>query len=158
MYFVTDPDVIIESVSEEQGLTWKVGDPCRALYSLDGLEYEGTIEDIAMSEDDNVYMTVHLLGYEERETVWRTDLIKSQGQAARVAQLAAVSAAENALESANDGHVQDESQTRSVKTIATAFVEQPKFYTTGVPQVKTITNFFAVMTYSGDLKSDMSGF
>ena len=135
-----------------------MGDPCRALYSLDGLEYEGTIEDIAKSEDDNVYMTVHLLGYEERETVWRTDLIKSQGQAARVAQLAAVSAAENALESANDGHVQDESQTRSVKTIATAFVEQPKFYPTGVPQVKTITNFFAVMTYSGDLKSDMSGF
>ena len=85
-------------------------------------------------------MTVHLLGYEERETVWRTDLIKSQGQAARVAQLAAVSAAENALESAQ---VQDESQTKcgkdnASKTEEPTIVEQSKVINMGGIWVKNV--------------------
>jgi hypothetical protein len=82
----------VESITLAQGTTWKIGDPCRALYSVDGLEYEGTIEDIAKSENDSVYMTVHLLGYEERETVWLSDLLPSQGQLARDSQIIAVAA------------------------------------------------------------------
>jgi hypothetical protein len=93
------PDIIIEeatvvndaTVVKDQ--TWKVGDHCRALYSGDGLEYEATILEMILTEDNNTYVKVDIIGYGTVETVWLTDLIQSQGKIARDQQLAAVLAA-----------------------------------------------------------------
>ena len=86
------PDVIIEEATIVGNQTWKVGDPCRAYYTGDGLEYEATILEMKMTEDGNSFVKVDILGYETVETVWLSDLIPSQGQAARDQQVAAVMA------------------------------------------------------------------
>ena len=46
---------------------WKVGDPCRAIYTDDLKEYEVTVESIEASEDGTKYANVVFLGYGNKQ-------------------------------------------------------------------------------------------
>ena len=59
---------------------------CRAIFSEDGLEYEGELKEINVS-DGHQYAIVEFLGYGNRETVWTDQLMESAGAKARKAQI-----------------------------------------------------------------------
>ena len=59
---------------------------CRAIFSEDGLEYEGELKEINVS-DGHQYAIVEFLGYGNQETVWTDQLMESAGAKARKAQI-----------------------------------------------------------------------
>jgi hypothetical protein len=45
---------------------WKEGDPCRVIYTVDGLEYEAVIDSIVTAEGDTeAYAIVHYKDFPE---------------------------------------------------------------------------------------------
>ena len=66
---------------------WAVGDPCRAVFQEDGVEYEGTIRSIDTDGEGNRYANILYIGFENEETQWLDELKPSQGEAARDAQV-----------------------------------------------------------------------
>ena len=46
---------------------WKVGDPCRAVYTEDSQEYEVTIESIEAAEGGNKFANVVFVGYGNKQ-------------------------------------------------------------------------------------------
>merc|ERR1719383_792239 len=68
--------------------SWKVGDFCRAVYSEDGVEYEGKVTSSGESEGHQ-YFVVQFLGYGNEESVWLDGMLPSKGPEERKAQLAA---------------------------------------------------------------------
>merc|ERR1712018_221816 len=67
---------------------WKVDMPCRAVFSEDGLEYEGEIIAID-SQDGAQYAIVRFCGYGNEEAIWLENLIPSAGEEIRKAQIQA---------------------------------------------------------------------
>jgi len=72
--------------TEQKAIDWKVGMFCRAIFSEDGLEYEGELKEINVS-DGHQYAIVEFLGYGNQETVWTDQLMESAGAKARKAQI-----------------------------------------------------------------------
>jgi len=67
-----------QSVGEKKKKrNWNVGDMCRAVYSEDGIEYEGTV---VFSNKANKSVTVRFFGYNNEEEVKERDLMESLGQ------------------------------------------------------------------------------
>ena len=50
---------------------WKVGDPCRAVYTEDSQEYEVTIESIEAAEGGNKFANVVFVGYGNKQASWK---------------------------------------------------------------------------------------
>lgn len=75
----------------DAGAKWKVGDECRAVFEVDNLEYEGTIEELAAAEDRQ-YAIVKFIGYGDVQSVWAENILASKGKEARDAQMAAAAA------------------------------------------------------------------
>ncbi|XP_014249150.1 survival motor neuron protein isoform X2 [Cimex lectularius] len=69
-----------DSSSAENERFWKVGMPCRAVYSVDGKEYEATVEELNY---ENGTCTVVYVGYENVEEVDIHSLKMSSGEKAR---------------------------------------------------------------------------
>lgn len=80
---------------------WKVGDPCRAVFAQDGLEYEGDIQEISPDDAGNSYAVVVFCGYGDIQSVWLTELMASHGEDARKRQISC--SQEEELEIAVDG-------------------------------------------------------
>ena len=59
---------------------------CRAIFSEDGLEYEGEIKEMNFA-DEHKYAIVEFLGYGNQEPVWTDQLMDSAGAKARKAQI-----------------------------------------------------------------------
>lgn len=106
----------------DAGVKWKVGDDCRALFEVDNLEYEGTIEELAASEDRQ-YAVIKFIGYGDVQSVWAENILASKGKEARDAQIAA--AAADLGETAVEQPVEQPQPmpTEQAQTMAT---EQPK--------------------------------
>jgi len=66
-----------QSGSEKQRRDWKVGDTCRAVFSEDGVEYEGSI---VFCNKANRSVTVRFFGYNNEEEVKERDLMDSLGK------------------------------------------------------------------------------
>ena len=66
---------------------WAVGDPCRAVFQEDGVEYEGTIRSIDTDGEGNRYANILYIGFDNEETQWLDELKPSKGEAARDAQI-----------------------------------------------------------------------
>jgi len=60
-----------------KGREWKIGDSCRAVFSEDGLEYEGTV---VFCNKSTRSVTVRFFGYNNEESVKEKDLMESLGQ------------------------------------------------------------------------------
>ena len=71
---------------EQKAVDWKIGMFCRAIFSEDGLEYEGEIKEMNFS-DEHQYAMVEFLGYGNQEPVWTDQLMDSAGAKARKAQI-----------------------------------------------------------------------
>jgi len=67
-------------------IDWKVGMFCRAIFSEDGLEYEGELKEMNFA-DEHKYAIVEFLGYGNQEPVWTDQLMDSAGAKARKAQI-----------------------------------------------------------------------
>ena len=76
----TEPEVNGEVDKSEFGQAFKVGDFARAIYAVDGQEYEVRVDDINTGESQ---ASVVFLGYGNCENVWLQDLKPSQGAKAR---------------------------------------------------------------------------
>ena len=63
---------------------WKVGDNCRAVFSEDGVEYEGSV---VFCNRANKSVTVRFFGYNNEEEVREVELMESLGQAEVEAQV-----------------------------------------------------------------------
>ena len=63
---------------------WKVGDTVRAVYSEDGLQYEGSV---VFCNRANRSVTVRFFGYNNEEEVKESELMESLGQAEIEAQV-----------------------------------------------------------------------
>ncbi|XP_059094712.1 uncharacterized protein LOC131889588 [Tigriopus californicus] len=59
--------------------SWQVGDKCRAVFSEDDVEYEGTIMTLHETDAGEAYGLIRFVGYENEETQWLVDLLPSQG-------------------------------------------------------------------------------
>ena len=70
----------------QKAVDWKVGMFCRAIFSEDGLEYEGEIKEMEFS-DEHQYAIVEFLGYGNQEPVWTDQLMESAGAKTRKAQI-----------------------------------------------------------------------
>jgi len=68
-----EPDTTAVSPQKE----WKVGQRCRAVFSEDGVEYEGEIADIRTEECGNKSATVVFVGYGNEEYCWVEQLLES---------------------------------------------------------------------------------
>jgi len=66
-----------QSGSDKQKRDWKVGDMCRAIYSEDGVEYEGSV---VFCNKANRSVTVRFFGYNNEEEVKERDLMDSLGK------------------------------------------------------------------------------
>ena len=82
-----------KQISESGGAAdqkWNIGDPVRALYSVDNLEYEGTIVEIHVDQENPTasYAVVDFVGYGNQESVFLANLLPSNGEAERAKQLA----------------------------------------------------------------------
>ncbi len=84
----TEPVEALANGIDEPEKEWQVGDHCRAVFTEDSLEYEGTITLIG-DTDDGKYAVVTYLGYGNEESVWFQDLMESNGEEARKEQLKA---------------------------------------------------------------------
>jgi hypothetical protein len=79
---------IKEKPAAELGSDWEVGMECRAVFSVDGMEYEGVIDNIT-DTDGKRYATVRFIGYDDVDSVWLEDVLKSHGAEAGDAQMKA---------------------------------------------------------------------
>ena len=78
-----------EATLKPKSRQWNVDDPCRSIYSVDQIEYEGVIKDIKADPDSgSKYAIVEFIGYGNQETVWFEDLMASSGESARMKQIA----------------------------------------------------------------------
>lgn len=72
-----------DSMKAVVAASWVVGDSCRAVFSEDGLEYEGTILEINSTDDGKPFALIKYIGYGNEETKWLEELMESLGKAAR---------------------------------------------------------------------------
>ena len=61
----------------KKGRVWQIGEACRAVYSVDGEEYEGTV---VHNNTANRSVTVRFHGYNNEEEVKERELMESLGQ------------------------------------------------------------------------------
>lgn len=64
--------------AQQKTREWKVGDFCRCVYSVDGLCYEAKVKSV-----DHDTCVVRYIGYGNEEEVYLTELLSSEGKAAR---------------------------------------------------------------------------
>ena len=62
---------------------------CKAIYSEDGVEYEGEITAIESDDSGQQYVVVKFVGYGNEDSCWLNDLLPSSGEEARKAQMKA---------------------------------------------------------------------
>jgi len=108
-----------EPVPSPQG--WEVNEYCRAVYSEDGMEYEGRIMAVGESEGYK-YFTVRFLGYGNEENVWEESMMPSKGKEARRLQRHAAGeevTAEEPVEPDTTAAVEKEPESKPIK-------EEPK--------------------------------
>ena len=73
---------------KQDNLVWRVNNFCRAKWSEDEVIYESKIIEIA-DHDGKMYAVVEFLGYGNQDSVYLTDLMPTEGDNARKAQLEA---------------------------------------------------------------------
>ena len=56
---------------------WKVGDPCRAVYTEDSEQYEVSIESIEAAEDGNKFANVVFVGYGNKQASQKFFLVSA---------------------------------------------------------------------------------
>ena len=81
---------------------------CKAIYSEDGVEYEGEITAIESDDSGQQFVVVKFVGYGNEDSCWLNDLLPSSGEEARKAQMKAAGVEETTdtekpLEKAADG-------------------------------------------------------
>ena len=62
---------------------------CKAIYSEDGVEYEGEITAIESDDSGQQFVVVKFVGYGNEDSCWLNDLLPSSGEEARKAQMKA---------------------------------------------------------------------
>ncbi|KAH9370947.1 hypothetical protein HPB48_012250 [Haemaphysalis longicornis] len=75
-----DDETLIKAYNRAVTTTeeWKVGDFCRCVYSVDGLCYEAKVKSV-----DHDTCVIRYIGYGNEEEVYLSELLPSEGKAAR---------------------------------------------------------------------------